>query len=415
MGTEIVVADRVRPLPDDRSIMSRFVDRVRSLWHRGAPLAGMAGGMLNGGVNPVGSFWWWDEDAHSGPPVTEANVLGIPSFGRGVDLIASTIAGIDLLAQRWNDEHGIWETVQPSPSIVSDPDLTTDRWQWAYSVVNDLILWGNAFAWPVDLDDRGIPQHLVGIDATTVSVADVDGMIVWKVGDELVPFGGLWHCSAGNRTGALLGRGVLHQYREALGGVLATSHSGREYFRRGGLPAAVFKMNDPDTTQAQADQLKARWRATVGRGSREPLVINSRTEFTPVVANADEQQLVDAREFDAEQVATLLGIPPHMMPGIEGTSMTYQNVESADIAFQRDTVNRWAQPIEASIGKWLLPPGWRARHDWEDRVRHDAQGRADWLETEINAGTMTLDEARQILNRPPIVAGQPAQTREVEA
>ncbi len=121
-------------------------------------------------------------------------------------------------------------------------------------------------------------------------------------------------------------------------------------------------------TQAQLDQLKDKWRDIVK--AREPVVLPNGTTVTPVVGNAEQAQLVEARTWNAAQVANAVGIHGWKL-GLDGPSMTYQNIEDGDIDFVRDDVDRWARPIVEHISKWLLPGGTELVWDYDSRMRSD--------------------------------------------
>jgi phage portal protein BeeE len=97
----------------------------------------------------------------------------------------------------------------------------------------------------------------------------------------------------------------------------------------------------------------------------------------------------------------MLGIPNYKL-GLAGPSMTYQNVEMADIEFVRDSVDRYAQPLSEAFTKWLLPRGTSLAWDYASRMRADQTTTANVLTTYTGAGILTADEARAALGRPPL-------------
>lgn len=400
---EIVVARPTTPTiekRDGRSIISTVIDKIRGfLIAGGSALDPMIGiNYYGGGSNQ----WGWSQGAGGTTvQVNESSLMGLPPFGRGVDLIASAIAGVDLQAWRYDPDQGIDVQLAPGPALLRDPDPLSTPWHWKYALVNDLIVYGNHFAFLGEPNAEGWPQWTVPIDATLVALARdrETGQLAWRVGDQIVAWGSLFHCPAGNRSGKILGRGVLTQYRDSAAGIIATDRHARQYFESGGLPSAVIIGKDPDVSQTQAQQLKDRYRATIGAGSREPMVLSSRWEFKEVVSDAEKQQLVEARKFDATLVAMILGLDPHYL-GLPGSSQVYQNIEQADIAFVRDTVSRWANPFEAAVSKWLLPAGQSARFAWSDRMRTDRKTRAETIRAEVDAKILTPEEGRREVNRP---------------
>jgi phage portal protein BeeE len=335
-------------------------------------------------------------------PATESEAMGLPPFGRGVALLANAIAGTKWHAARWDPNVGVSVRLPDQPAVVTDPDPENTPWNYRWAGVEDLILYGNHFGLYGDLDFRtGRPGWLVPIPADSVWIMQDPtnaGWWRWVIGGvELAP-GDLFHVSAGNRSGEILGRGVLAQYGPWLGGaVAAETHSG-DYFAGGALPPAVLQ-SPTVLTQGQALDLKAKWREMTN--TREPVVLPAGYVLTPVVSNAETAQLVESRQWNAAAVAMMLGIPSYKL-GLSGPSMTYQNVEMADIEFVRDSVDRYGSPLSEAFTKWLLPRGTSLEWDYAGRMRADQSTTANVLTTYTGAGVLTKDEARAAIGRGPL-------------
>jgi HK97 family phage portal protein len=220
----------------------------------------------------------------------------------------------------------------------------------------------------------------------------------WVIGGvELAP-GDLFHASAGNRSGEILGRGVLAQYGPWLGGAVAAEKHSGDYFAGGALPPAVLQ-SPMILTEPQALDLKSKWREMTN--TREPVVLPAGYVLTPVVSNAETAQLVESRQWNAAGVAMMLGIPSYKL-GLSGPSMTYQNVEMADIEFVRDSVDRYGHPLSEAFTKWLMPRGTSLEWDYAGRMRADQSTTAHVLTTYTGAGVLSVDEARAAIGRPPL-------------
>lgn len=378
-----------------------------------------AGG--RGGLTPA-THWAYltGEPYPSGPRLAyEADAMGLPPFGRGVALLANAVAGTAWRAMRWDAELGVDVRIADQPSVLLDPDPTTDPWQYRWAAVEDLILYGNHFAAyaPPPMDFRtNRPSWLAPLPADSVWIIEdpESGAWTFTIGGSLYGADEILHVSAGNRSGMVLGRGVLDQYAASLGGVVATEDHAGSYFGGGALPPAVLQ-SPTILNQDQADDLKTKWRAMTS--TREPVVLPMGYVLTPVVSNAEQAQLVEARQWNAATVAMILGIPSYKL-GLEGPSMTYQNIESADIEFVRDSVDRYAHPISEAFTKWLMPRGTTVAWDYAGRMRADQNTLASVLTTYTGAGILTLDEARAMIGRPPLpedadpTAGDPDQAPE---
>lgn len=338
--------------------------------------------------------------ANTVAPATEAEALAMPPFGRGVALLANAVASTGWHAARYDAELGVSIRIPDQPAVLTDPDPVATPWGYRWAATEDGILYGNHFALMGDLDFRTLrPGWLVPLAADQVWILSDPraGAWSWVVGGTEFSPDEIMHVPYGNRSGEILGRGVLYQYAETLGGyVAAESHAG-SYFAGGALPPAVLQ-SPTILTQPQADDLKAKWRAMTS--SREPVILPAGYVLTPVVSNAVEAQLVESRTWNATLVAMMLGIPPWKL-GLAGPTMTYQNVETADIDFIRDSADRYGAPLAAGFTKWLMPRGTSVVFDYAGRMRADQSTTASVLSTYTGAGILEVDEARAVIGRPP--------------
>lgn len=343
---------------------------------------------------------YWPGPMSAVQAATEAEALSLPPFGRGLNLLANAVASTDWHAQRYDPALGVAVKLPDQPSVVTDPDPMTTAWQYRWAATEDGVLYGNHFALLGELDFRTLrPGWLVPIAADEVwLLTDPDGMYWWTIGGEMFTPDELLHVSFGNRSGELLGRGVLAQYAESLGGFVAAERHSANYFASGTLPPAVLQ-SPTVVEQPQADELKEKWREMTS--TREPVILPMGYLLTPVVSNAEQSQLVESRTWNAELCAMVLGIPPWKL-GLEGPTMTYQNVETADIDFIRDSADRYGRPLAEAFGKWLMPRGTSVVFDYADRMRADQRTTADVLTAYTGAEIITKDEARAVIGRPPL-------------
>jgi len=365
-------------------------------------IAGLSYGSGRGGLSAPSEWAFLTGEPYpDGPvPAGEHAAMGLPPFGRGVALLANAVAGTEWRAQRWDADAGVALRLADQPAVLVDPDPSTTPWHYRWAATEDLILYGNHFALYGDLDYRTLrPGWLVPLPADNVwLLVDPDGGYAFTVGGEMLDPDSLLHVSAGNRSGEVLGRGVLAQYGEWLGGAIAAETHAGSYFAGGTLPPAVLQ-SPTVLTQTQADELKSKWRALTNH--REPVILPHGYVLTPIVSNAEQAQLVESRQWNAGAVAMMLGIPSYKL-GLPGASMTYQNIESADIEFVRDSVDRWAHALSESFTKWLMPRGTSVAWDYAGRMRADATTTTTVVSGLVGAGVLTVDEARAMLGRPPL-------------
>jgi phage portal protein BeeE len=362
---------------------------------------------LRAGVRSSRNDYAWLVDGWTPPagpaPATEAQSVGLPPFGRGLELLANAVASTDWWAKRWDADLGVYQRLADQPSVLTDPYPISTVWSYRWAATEDAVLYGNHFALLGEVDYRTQRAGwIVPLPADQVWILQdpENGWWSWVVAGTELGVDELLHVPFGNKSGELLGRGKLSQYAEWLGGTVAAEVHAGAYFAGGALPPAVLQ-SPTVVTDEQAAQLKSKWREMTA--SREPVVLPQGYTLTPVMSNAEQAQLVESRTWNAETTAMLLGIPGWKL-GLPGPSMTYQNVETADIDFVRDCVDRYARPLAAAFSKWLMPRGVVVEFDYAGRMRADQRTTADVLTTYTGAGLMTTDEARSMLGRPPLAS-----------
>lgn len=344
-------------------------------------------------------------------PASRDEALSIPAFGSGVDILASTIAGVPLDAYKVDPgQRGGHVLLADQPNVLTDPDPLSEAWQWRYSVGKDLVEAGNH----VSLLEQGTdwrtnrPGWLVPLpvaDVGLVTDAARPGWHAFTIAGVLLDPSEVLHISAGNRSGEILGQGVIAQYAAQLGGQVAAEEWAGRYVSAGGIPPAIIQHPSIQPgEQEKANTFKAAWRTLVRSG--EAAVLPAGAVVTPLQSDADKQQLVQARTWNAQLSAMILRIPPHML-GLPGPSMTYQNVQSADVAFIRDVATRWSDPMTYALSKWLMPAGVEVLPRWAARARTDLATQVATLAQAVAGGILTADEARQELGYPPMPAPTP--------
>lgn len=335
-------------------------------------------------------------------PATRDEALSLPAFGRGVELIASCVAGVAIRAHRFAPKLGIWAELADQPQILTEPDPQTTPWHWRFGVVKDMVEAGNHISLLGDLDYRtGRPGWLVPLPVEHLGLIEDPGRPGWWAfvyGSVLLDPSEVLHISAGNRSGEILGQGVIGQYRHQLGQQLTAEEWAGRYLHGGGLPPAIIQFRGEPPADRKRD-FKDNWRRMTDTG--EAMLLPADAVVTPLQSDAQRQQLVEARNWNSHLSAMVLGIPAHML-NIDGPTMTYQNAEGIDIAWVRDTVDRWAQPMLGALTKWLLPNGVEARCAWGQRARTDLKTQAEVAKLLVDAGILTKDEGRQMIGYGPL-------------
>ena len=356
------------------------------LWRRAAEQRAIDGGYYYGGPGS------WT------PYVSEWAARGVPALTAGMRLISGIVMQLPLRQKRAD------VVIDPPAAVIANPAPGPNRTVADYvdEYVSDVLMYGNHVALLGPPDSTGWPAFLVPVDVTQVSVArdpDTWAPIYALEGlDEAIPADRVFHVAIDKRSGELRGRGILPTLAGAIGAALAADAYAGRYFTESAVPSGVITDTRPNLTQAQADELKAKWLAAVS-GTRAPVVIPGSTSFQPLATDADKAQLVQARQWDAQTVAMALGIPPFLL-GIETQRHTYTNAETEFGRFVATTIMRLLVPLEQQLSAQCLPRGNTAEFWTGALLRADTATRAQAAAGLYGAEIITLEEARTLAGFP---------------
>lgn len=132
-------------------------------------------------------------------------------------------------------------------------------------------------------------------------------------------------------------------------------------------------------------------------------VLGNGFEWREFGGSAKEAQLVDQRKVNREEVAACYDMPPPVVGILDHA--TYSNVEELYRSLYRTSLGPPIVLVEETLDAQLVrdEPAFEedfSEFDLSEVMRGDPKEEADQLAVEIEHGTLTIDEARRIKNRP---------------
>lgn len=362
-------------------------------------------------------LWWTGPaggDGTGGPfgnPLDGSNVRGtsLPAVNRCTSLICDTIAGLP-----WDVVRGEYERL-PRPDWISDPQATrldgrvvdtgtlaagrlsaVEFWsQW----ITAALWYGDGYLYVPVRDTTGAPKPpLWQLHPNDVVLQDG----AYWVGDVVLPQNSVVHLRGLGPYWDGTGRGVLTTFGAELG-LATTVRTYASGVFASGVPAGYLKSTAPTMTQAQADELKAKWLAQHGGSRRTIAVLNATTEFTPISISPVDAQLDSARTWGLRDIALAFGIPPYML-GVPADSSTYANVESRMIELRTFSLLPWQRRVESTLDA-QVPRGTGVKIRSDALLRADTATRYGAYKVALESGWITVDEVRRLEDLPPLENG----------
>jgi HK97 family phage portal protein len=298
----------------------------------------------------------------------------------------------------------------PSPPILTKPAADADMFDQTYMMMVSLLLRGNVYGEIVARDRFGRPSQIELQHPDRVKVKeDSEGHFVYKYGSKTMNADQVWHKMAYRMPGVRTGMSPIKYAQRTIQLSLNAQNFGNSYFEDGGHPSGLLTNDTVKlVTQDEAVTVKQRFLAAI-RGSREPAVMGGGWKYEAIQIRPDESQFLETQKYAGGAICGFFGVPPEIVgEAVEGSAITYANIESRGIDFMKFGLGGWVKRLE----NWhteLLPRGQYAKLDASQLLRSDSLTRFQALHMLVGARIITQDEARAMEDWPKLTPEQQAQ------
>ena len=328
-----------------------------------------------------------------------------PLYG-AVKLLADGVASLPLkIYVQGQGKKTLWT----GPSIFDSPEPMTTYYDWMHAAMVSLLLHGNALGYITSRDGFGFPQQIVWLPPEHCDIIDDETQdFASPVKARYFYFGrqlntaDLLHVRAFTMAGHTAALSPLGAFKALIEGGLDQQEYSKAWFANGGFPPGVFKNLELEVDADISRAIRANLTETLRR--RQPLVIGRDWDYTPISVKPEEAQFVETVRLTATEFASIYQVPPEMIGGSKGDSMTYssqeQNTNNLIVWSLRPWLRRWENAFFN-----ILPASRYVKFDVDDLVRVDQQTRYANYAVARDKGWLMADEIRDTEDRPPLAGG----------
>ena len=350
--------------------------------------------------------WFGGGPVKSGARVTETRVLGLPTFFTGVRLVSSSLAQIPMHVYKSNTrtklDKAIWAPALEWPNPAQTP---FEFWQTFFLHAQ---CWGNGFAFKV----RGASGKVVElwlIHPSRVSVHHdpnpmnptrkrflvvfEDGLQAWYTPADIFH---LPYLSIDGREGIR----PLQVLREALGKSIAVDDAAALFYGQGTMISGVLT-TDASLSDTQATALKRRWQEKVaGPANHHKIaVLDNGAKFAQVGISPADAQLLESRKWEVAELARIIGLPPHMVGDVSGSTSWGSGIEQMSLGVIVYLFAGWIAATEQRQTADLIAGGRGSsayvKGSVQAFLRGDAKTRSAFYQRGIADGWLNRNEARE--------------------
>lgn len=334
--------------------------------------------------------------------------MTVPAVWRAANLVADLLGSIPWCAYRQRAGRPV-ELLDPTPPLLEQPSPPESRVNTMSSLALDLLLNGNAVEIIAARSRDGWPTATYPVPAEQVGVRRVTenmysplpvGSIEYSIGGLSFAPSELIHTKGPCAPGALRGMGIVEHH--LTGGAIGLA---KEQMRQAqglanhGVPTGFLKDDNPDTTTEELAANKAAWLAS--QRDRTVAMLNANLSFTPLSWNPEELQLIEARRFSLHEVALIFGLPLSFL-GADQSSDTYRNSQEEALDLLKFSLAGHLARFEQAR-TLAFPRGTYVKATLDAILRADTKSRYEAHSIGLAAGFLTVNEVRELEDRPPIL------------
>lgn len=326
--------------------------------------------------------------------ITREMAMQIPTLKAGIGFIADLVSSLEIKLHKVND--GKVETVSDDYRLKLLNDETRDTlnsYQMKQSLVRDFIITGNGYCY-LNKDRNKISSiHYVEPSRVTITPS-IDP--IFKDG-KLIVNGVLYNnydfiIFAKNTVNGLSGKGLLDENSDILELAYNTLAFANSNIKAGGIKRGVVKSSKKLERDA-IDYLKSSWAELydTNNSKNKVIILNDSLDFKELSQTSIELQILENRKTNNEDILNLIKMPLSILNGT-ATEEQYSN-------FIKSTIIPILSQLESAFNSALLletekADGYYFSFETKDLQKGNAKERFETYKTAVEAGIMTVNEAR---------------------
>ena len=297
---------------------------------------------------------------------------------------------------------------RPRPAWVYEPEGPgSSRVEYFKQVVVSMLLSHGAVI-QIIRGGNGDVVALQPLDPTRVTVrrnAATRGREFVVDGKTVLPGDQVLYISEMRKPGSVQGTSRIEEVKNTLGLAKALDEFASRYFSNGANAGGIIEFPGNLTQEQAKDVVEAFEAGHKGlRKSHKPGVLSGGAKFQKIGSDAEQAQMLQSRQFAVEEIARVFRCPPSMIGLNTPGAMSYASVEHNAIQFVRYSLTPLIVAIEEAHNR-LLPGDAFLRVNMDGLLRGDSATQAQVFSTALQAGYMSVNDVRGIMDMRPVDGG----------
>lgn len=325
------------------------------------------------------------------------------AFFAAVSLISNAIAQMPWQLKSFNVDD------EPDNRFITDLFINNNLTQFTIvqNMIKDCLLHGNGFCW-IKRDKTGKPISLKYLPFGDVSifynkVTDVLLYQAPRISNKMIEPVDIIHLRMITKDG-INGISIIDYANSTIKLAGASEKQAAEYFNSGLTVKGVLSSESPRLTKDQREGIRTAWtESQLGNGVGIP-VLEAGLKYQPISSNSKDAELLESRAYSVLEIARFFQISPILLGDLSKSS--YNSVEQSELQFVLNTLAPYITMLEQELNAKLIMPSQRYKYYIdimeEHIIKQDKQSQANYLNTLVTSGILSVNEARKALGYPEV-------------
>ena len=270
-----------------------------------------------------------------------------------------------------------------------------------------LIMNGNAFLY-IRRDSRGVPKELIYCKPADTQIMYNESTrdlyyLNQKVAKGRIDPKDMIHLYKNSQDG-INGRSIISYAKKVFDLSKYTDATASNYYQSGcNLNGILTITGNP--SQEEVEKIRMNWKRLHGADGNSGLaILKGNMNYQSIGQSAAESQMLEARLFNVSEIARFFNISPVLLGDL--TKSSYSTIEAAQLEFVQHTLYPFIVMFEEELNRKLCHRS-NVRIDFDESflIKSDKAVQANYLNTLVSGGIMSINEARASLGLNPIEGG----------
>lgn len=339
------------------------------------------------------------DDVRNSIFISEESSLSLSAVWACVRILSETTATLPIHLYKKVKSGREVQYTHPSFEVIQTPNSYLNRYDILYHLVISCTLWGNGYV-RIRRNKYYQPETLELLHPRSVEpTLSKKNELFYRVdGGEMVDNCDIIHIKGVTLDG-IKGKSPIAVHRDNLALTFSAQDYGEKFFSQGGNMSGVY--NHPGSLKDDAyKRLKdALIERTVGlKNAHTPLLLEGGMKYERISIPPEDAQFISTRKFQKTEIATIYGVPPHMIADLERS--TNNNIEHQAIEFVNYCLMPYLVKIETEFNRKLLKENEFGIFYFKFNVnalqRGDAKSRGEYYKTMFMIATLNPNEIREL-------------------